>query len=314
MIRRVAVILTFFVFSVGCYGQEATLLVECELYRIKLMKNLKVMQEGEKENYKNLLEKTQSVTNTLSAMEGIYDGYCKIVKTFETATGALNTYREVKEFEREVEDILDLYKTYGGGVFLNTFYDADKYLNPELQRWYCREMKRLSGDVIDLMKNIKLFRGNDVKMQFEERLNKIRSLCMQVRRIKYQMQRCIYIIESLYQLNIYREREFYCRSSCFDYRNYHYGSAHNEKYYQEKWTSVKNMDKRSADLAKEMYNKELDISERAAELNDFYEKYNDIYDESADLRLESLKSFDYSEEDGYDLSGIDDAVTNSDDD
>ena len=307
-----------FVFS-SCRAQEGTLLAEVELYRIRLMKNLKVTEQGEKEEEKALLEKTQSVTNTLSAMEGIYEGYCTILRTFETATGALNTYREVAEFEREVEDILHLYTEYGGGVFLNTFYDADKYLNPELQRWYCLQMKRLSDEVVGLMKNIKLFRGNDIRMKFEDRLTNIRLLCMQIKRVKNQMYQCICIIESLYQINLYRESEFHCRKSCFDYRNYHYGSGHNEKYFQYKWSCVRDYDKRSSDLEKEAYLRELDInlmqSSGVAEMSELYEKYNEIYDEPANLRLESLKSDEERLIDGLDdLVDVDDKINDDEDD
>ncbi len=286
-------------------AQEATFLAECEIYRIKLMKNLKVTRESEAEHKKNLLEKTETVANTLNCMEGIYDGYCKVLKTFETATGALNTYREVREFEKEVEDILQLYKEYGGGVFLNTFYDADKYLNPELQQWYCRQMRKLSDDVIDLMTNIKLYRGNDVHLKFEERLDNIRSLCFQIKTIKNQMYTCICIIQSLYSINIEREREFLCRQSCFDYRNYHYGSSHLESYFEYKWNCVSEYDKRYQQLEDEISDLNVQLSERVNELTDMYEKYNDIYDESAVDALSSLQgSSVYDDNDG--LENLDD--------
>lgn len=227
--RKTKHILAVFILCIcglSVMSQEATMLVQMELYRLKLIKQHTARTETQKDFLDKVDEKAETLSNMANVMNKIYDGYCCIVETFETATGVLNTYREMEQLIQYLDDVKDMYE-YGVKFDFQNMYGFEKYLNTDLQLMYLHQlessMNRAEGLMQDLLTYVPRNTGSvSARMKYEEGLRHIRQMCMDMREIDYEIYSTIGLFKYLCKARQRGEGLVQISNTFFDFEQYHY--------------------------------------------------------------------------------------------
>lgn len=220
-------ILTLFLvlFAKNVFSQEAFALTMSEIYRNSIMSQHKARIKGQDDLLDKMDEKTKQLEEMSTTMESIYEGYLAVVHTFETATGVLNTYRELVQFKDYLEKINEIYE-YGIGFTFYNMYGFDKYLNPDLQKMYIRRLENCVKHSAELGADLLTFvppsGSGSMRMRYEEGLVRLRQMCMDMRGILYDMYSVTYLFMYLCEARREADAMIEFRNTFFDPAQYHY--------------------------------------------------------------------------------------------